>query len=51
MSRYLGPKLKISRRLGLLPGFTTKTSKKVNRPGKDGNGNSDFNKNLNLIMD
>ena len=46
MSRYLGPKLKISRRLGLLPGFTTKTSKKVNRPGKDGNGNSDFNKKL-----
>jgi small subunit ribosomal protein S4 len=37
MSRYRGPKLKISRRLGLLPGLTTKKSKKLNRPGKDGN--------------
>ena len=37
MSRYRGPKLKISRRLGVLPGFTTKTSNKLNRPGKDGN--------------
>jgi small subunit ribosomal protein S4 len=37
MSRYRGPKLKISRRLGPLPGLTTKKSKKVNRPGKDGN--------------
>ena len=37
MSRYRGPKLKISRRLGLLPGFTFKKSRKVNRPGKDGN--------------
>ena len=37
MSRYRGPKLKISRRLGSLPGLTTKTSRKLNRPGKDGN--------------
>ena len=37
MSRYRGPKLKISRRLGLLPGLTTKKSRKLNRPGKDGN--------------
>jgi len=37
MSRYRGPKLKISRRLGSLPGLTTKKSKKLNRPGKDGN--------------
>ena len=37
MSRYRGPKLKISRRLGPLPGLSTKKSKKVNRPGKDGN--------------
>jgi hypothetical protein len=29
MSRYRGPKLKISRRLGLLPGLTTKKSKKI----------------------
>ena len=37
MSRYRGPKLKITRRLGVLPGLTTKKSKKLNRPGKDGN--------------
>ena len=37
MSRYRGPKLKINRRLGALPGLTTKKSKKLNRPGKDGN--------------
>ena len=37
MSRYRGPKLKISRRLGPLPGLTKKKSKKLNRPGKDGN--------------
>ena len=36
MSRYRGPKLRISRRLGTLPGLTTKKSKKLNRPGKDG---------------
>ena len=37
MSRYRGPKLKISRRLGSLPGLTTKKSNKLNPPGKDGN--------------
>jgi len=37
MSRYRGPKLKINRRLGALPGLTTKKSRKLNRPGKDGN--------------
>jgi small subunit ribosomal protein S4 len=46
MSRYRGPKLKISRRLGALPGFTTKKSNKINRPGKDGNPNSDIGKKL-----
>lgn len=46
MSRYRGPKLKISRRLGTLPGLTTKKSNKINRPGKDGNANSDTNKKL-----
>lgn len=46
MSRYLGPKLKISRRLGLLPGLTTKKSKKTNRPGKDGNANAETGKKL-----
>ena len=46
MSRYRGPKLKISRRLGILPGLTTKKSKKINRPGKDGNSNADTGKKL-----
>lgn len=45
MSRYRGPKSKISRRLGTLPGLTTKKSKKLNRPGKDGNS-PDNNKKL-----
>ena len=45
MSRYRGPKLKVTRRLGSLPGLTTKKSKKVNRPGKDGNS-PDLNKKL-----
>jgi small subunit ribosomal protein S4 len=46
MSRYRGPKLKISRRLGRLPGLTTKKSNKINRPGKDGNANADTSKKL-----
>ena len=46
MSRYRGPKLKISRRLGSLPGLTTKKSNKINRPGKDGNSNADTGKKL-----
>lgn len=46
MSRYRGPKLKIARRLGTLPGLTTKKSKKTNRPGKDGNVNADTGKKL-----
>jgi len=37
MSRYRGPRLKIIRRLGTLPGLTTKKSNKLNPPGKDGN--------------
>lgn len=44
MSRYRGPKLRISRRLGVLPGLTTKKSNKINRPGKDGNANGDSKK-------
>jgi small subunit ribosomal protein S4 len=36
MSRYRGPKLRITRRLGNLPGLTQKTSKKLNRPGQHG---------------
>ena len=46
MSRYRGPKLKIGRRLGRLPGLTTKESNKINRPGKDGNANADTGKKL-----
>jgi len=46
MSRYRGPKLKISRRLGVLPGLTTKKSNKINRPGKDGNATADMGKKL-----
>lgn len=46
MSRYRGPKLKITRRLGALPGLTTKKSNKINRPGKDGNVNADTGKKL-----
>jgi small subunit ribosomal protein S4 len=45
MSRYLGPKLKITRRLGVLPGLTTKKAKKLNRPGKNGT-DEDKNKKL-----
>ena len=46
MSRYRGPKLKINRRLGTLPGFTTKKSNKINRPGKDGNAGADTGRKL-----
>ena len=46
MSRYRGPRLKINRRLGTLPGLTTKKSNKINRPGKDGNANADTGKKL-----
>ena len=44
MSRYRGPKLRITRRLGVLPGLTTKKSHKTNRPGKDGNAGGDSKK-------
>lgn len=38
MSRYRGPKLRITRRLGALPGLTTKKSiKQTSRPGQHGN--------------
>jgi small subunit ribosomal protein S4 len=46
MSRYLGPKLRITRRLGTLPGLTTKKSNKINRPGKDGNAGAETGKKL-----
>jgi small subunit ribosomal protein S4 len=46
MSRYRGPKLRITRRLGTLPGLTTKKSNKINRPGKDGNSGLETGKKL-----
>lgn len=36
MSRYRGPRLKIYRKLGDLPGLTRKTSKKLEPPGEHG---------------
>lgn len=39
MSRYRGPKLRITRRLGALPGLTKKKSKKKSRPGQHGTSN------------
>ena len=44
MSRYRGPKLRITRRLGTLPGFTQKQSHKKHRPGQHGKGPSDGTK-------
>lgn len=39
MSRYRGPKLRIIRRLGNLPGLTQKQSKKKDKPGQHGKNN------------
>ena len=36
MSRYLGPRLRVVRRLGVLSSFTNKTSIKLNPPGQHG---------------
>lgn len=36
MSRYLGPRLRIVRRLGEIPGLTNKTSRSKLRPGQHG---------------
>jgi small subunit ribosomal protein S4 len=44
MSRYRGPRLRITRRLGELPGLTYKNSKKSARPGQHGKNNADNNK-------
>jgi small subunit ribosomal protein S4 len=44
MSRYRGPKLRITRRLGNLPAFTQKQSKKKDRPGQHGKSNSEGGK-------
>ena len=44
MSRYRGPKLRITRRLGNLPGLTIKQSKKSGRPGQHGKSGENSNK-------
>jgi small subunit ribosomal protein S4 len=44
MSRYRGPKLRITRRLGVLPGLTKKKSKKNHRPGQHGKNMSEGKK-------
>ena len=44
MSRYRGPKLRITRRLGTLPGLTNKQSKKKDRPGQHGKKDDRNNK-------
>ena len=38
MSRYRGPRLRITRRLGDLPGFTSKTTERAYPPGQHGAG-------------
>nr|YP_009093223.1 ribosomal protein S4 [Roundia cardiophora]AIR75896.1 ribosomal protein S4 [Roundia cardiophora] len=44
MSRYRGPKLRVTRRLGILPGLTQKKSKKTDRPGQHGKNLGDNKK-------
>ena len=44
MSRYCGPKLRIVRRLGNLPGLTMKTSTKHKTPGQHGREQNDPSK-------
>ena len=44
MARYRGPKLRITRRLGNLPGLTQKQSKKKDRPGQHGTNSEGNNK-------
>lgn len=46
MSRYRGPKLRITRRLGNLPGLTQKKSKKIHRPGQHGKSSNENNKKI-----
>ena len=36
MARYTGAKLRVTRRLGELPAFTSKKSKSTQRPGQHG---------------
>jgi small subunit ribosomal protein S4 len=43
MSRYRGPRIRIIRRLGQLPGLTTKTTKQTKTPGQHGKKIEDTN--------
>ena len=44
MSRYRGAKVKLIRKLGILPGLTKKKPRKINNFGKDNNPNVNSNK-------
>ena len=46
MSKYRGPRLRLVRKLGNLPGLTTKDSNKVNTPGQHGQPKMTFLKKL-----
>nr|AKC35211.1 30S ribosomal protein S4 [Ulva sp. UNA00071828] len=46
MSKYRGPRLRLVRKLGNLPGLTTKDSNKVNTPGQHGQPKMKFLKKL-----
>jgi hypothetical protein len=43
MARYTGAKLRITRRLGDLPGLTSKKAKRSQRPGQHGATQKKFN--------
>lgn len=46
MSKYKGPRLRLVRKLGYLPGLTTKSSNKINTPGQHGQSQIKFLKKL-----
>jgi small subunit ribosomal protein S4 len=46
MSKYRGPRLRLVRKLGELPGLTSKISKKVNTPGQHGKPKRKLLKNM-----
>ena len=46
MSKYRGPRLRLVRKLGQLPGLTQKVSNKTNTPGQHGQPQNNFLKNM-----
>ena len=50
MSRYRGPKLRIIRRLGDLPGLTTKTTERLYPPGQHGPSKANKKSSLSLKL-